>query len=64
MSITPLVSRSYDRKTRFDMFEEALEVTKRLLESDTPVTLEGKYFPLHDAILLPRPQRSRRPDAC
>lgn len=38
------------------MFEEGLEVTTRLLRSDTPVSFQGKYFSL-DAILLPRPKR-------
>src|SRR5690606_20654406 len=47
----------YDRKTRFEMLEDALEMTKQLLESDTPVTYQGKHFSLDEAILLPRPQR-------
>lgn len=51
----------YDRKTRFNRFEEALEVTTRLLHDDKHVTLDGKYFPLRDAILLPRPQRPGGP---
>jgi alkanesulfonate monooxygenase SsuD/methylene tetrahydromethanopterin reductase-like flavin-dependent oxidoreductase (luciferase family) len=47
-----------DLKSRFERFEESLEVTSCLLKSDQPVTFEGKYFQLHDATLLPRPQRS------
>jgi alkanesulfonate monooxygenase SsuD/methylene tetrahydromethanopterin reductase-like flavin-dependent oxidoreductase (luciferase family) len=40
---------------RFDRFEEGLEVITRLLNSDIPVTFEGKYFQLRGATLLPRP---------
>jgi alkanesulfonate monooxygenase SsuD/methylene tetrahydromethanopterin reductase-like flavin-dependent oxidoreductase (luciferase family) len=47
----------YDFPTRYDMLEEALEVTTRLLRSDEPVSYQGKYFTLDDAILLPRPKR-------
>ncbi len=51
----------YDKATRFEMFEDALEVTTKLLKSDTPVSYSGKHFSLDDAILLPRPQRSGGP---
>lgn len=51
----------YDKPTRFEMFEDALEVTTRLLKSDTPVSYSGKHFSLQDAILLPRPQRPNGP---
>lgn len=44
----------YDFKTRFERFEEALEMTKRLWESAEPVTFQGKHFSLNEAILLPR----------
>jgi F420-dependent oxidoreductase-like protein len=47
----------YDRPTRFDMLEEALEVTTNLLRSDEPVSYQGKHFSLDGAILLPRPKR-------
>lgn len=47
----------YDFPTRFAMFSEALEVTSRLLGSDSPSHYNGKYFSLEDAILLPRPKR-------
>lgn len=47
----------HDFPTRYAMFEEGLEVTTRLLRSDTPVSFQGKYFSLDDAILLPRPKR-------
>lgn len=46
---------------RFDRFHEGLEVVTRLLQSDDPVTFEGQYYQLHDAILLPRPQRPGGP---
>lgn len=47
----------YDKTRRFEMLTDALEVTKLLLESDTPVSYGGEHYPLQDAILLPRPQR-------
>lgn len=43
-----------DVRTRFDRFEEGLEVITRLTRSDEPVTFEGKFLHLHDARLLPR----------
>jgi alkanesulfonate monooxygenase SsuD/methylene tetrahydromethanopterin reductase-like flavin-dependent oxidoreductase (luciferase family) len=46
---------------RFDRFEEGLEVVTRLLKSNDPVFFEGKYFSLHEALLLPRPQRTNGP---
>jgi F420-dependent oxidoreductase-like protein len=46
---------------RFDRFEEGLEVITRLFTSNEPVTFEGQYFQLHDAILLPRPGRPGGP---
>ena len=50
-----------DTKERFIRFEEGLEVVTRLLNSDDPVTFEGKYYQLHGATLLPRPQRPGGP---
>lgn len=46
---------------RMDRFEEGLEVITRLLHSDEPVSFAGNYYELHDAILLPRPQRPGGP---
>jgi len=46
-----------DLKSRFNRFEEGLEVITRLLKSDRPVTFEGKYYQLREATLLPRPVR-------
>jgi F420-dependent oxidoreductase-like protein len=50
-----------DLKSRFDRFEEGLEIITRLLKSDQPVTFDGKYFQLCEATLLPRPQRDSGP---
>ena len=46
---------------RFDRFGEGLEVVARLLQSDDPVTFAGRYYQLHAATLLPRPQRRGGP---
>ena len=51
-----------DIPTRMARFEEGLEVITRLLNSDEPVTYEGKFFQLREALLLPRPQRPRGPE--
>lgn len=51
----------YDRKTRFEMLHDALEITAHLFNSDEPLTYEGVHFSLHDAVLLPRPQRAGGP---
>ncbi|HUP27947.1 MAG TPA: TIGR03560 family F420-dependent LLM class oxidoreductase [Chloroflexia bacterium] len=48
-------------KERMDRFEEGVEVVTKLLNSDEPVTFEGSYFQLREAILLPRPQRKGGP---
>jgi F420-dependent oxidoreductase-like protein len=46
---------------RFDRFEEGLEVITRLLKNDAPISFEGKYYQLREAVLLPRPQRKNGP---
>lgn len=48
-------------RERFVRFEEGLQVIARLLKSDGPVSFEGDYYRLNDAILLPRPQRPGGP---
>jgi F420-dependent oxidoreductase-like protein len=48
-------------KARFDRFEEGMHVVTRLLQSDEPVTFDGKYYQLRGATLLPRPQRKGGP---
>lgn len=50
-----------DMKSRFNRFEEGLEVITRLLKSDEAVTFKGKYFQLRGAILLPRPSHPGGP---
>lgn len=50
-----------DIPTRMARYQEGIEVITQLLKSDEPVTFEGKYFQLREAILLPRPQRPGGP---
>ena len=50
-----------DPKARYNRFEEGLEVVTRLLQSDEPMTFEGKYYQVYGATLLPRPQRKGGP---
>jgi alkanesulfonate monooxygenase SsuD/methylene tetrahydromethanopterin reductase-like flavin-dependent oxidoreductase (luciferase family) len=50
-----------DLNDRFIRFEEGVRVVKLLLQSDDPVALDGKYFHLEDAVLLPRPARKGGP---
>ncbi len=50
-----------ETRPRMARFEESLEVITRLLRSDTPVSFDGQYYHLRDAVLLPRPQRSGGP---
>ena len=42
-----------DTDLRFARFEEGLEVVTRLLRNDEPVSFEGEFYRLHDAMLLP-----------
>ena len=50
-----------DAKPRFDRLEEGLQVITGLLNSDTPLSFDGKYYQLHEATLLPRPLRPGGP---
>ncbi len=50
-----------DIKPRFERFEEGLEVIIGLLNSDAPISLDGEYFQLREATLLPRPHRPGGP---
>jgi F420-dependent oxidoreductase-like protein len=50
-----------DVPTRMARLEEGLEVITRLLRSDEPVSYEGRFYQLHGATLLPRPQRPGGP---
>lgn len=46
---------------RFDRFEEGVAVIDRLLRSNNPVSFDGDYYELDDALLLPRPERTSGP---
>ena len=46
-----------DTDLRFARFEEGLEVVTRLLRNDEPVSFEGEFYRLYDAMLLPRSPR-------
>jgi F420-dependent oxidoreductase-like protein len=48
-------------QSRFDRFEEGVQVITQLLRSDEPVSFNGHFYQLHDAPLLPRPQKQGRP---
>ena len=50
-----------DVSKRFARFQEALEIVTRLLRSAEPVSFTGQYYQLHEAILLPKPQRQGGP---
>lgn len=50
-----------DIPTRMARLEEGLEVITRLLNSDGPVTFDGRFYQLREATLLPRPQRPGGP---
>jgi alkanesulfonate monooxygenase SsuD/methylene tetrahydromethanopterin reductase-like flavin-dependent oxidoreductase (luciferase family) len=46
---------------RFARFEEGLEVVTRLLQSDGPVSFDGEFYRLRDAVLMPRSPRPGGP---
>ncbi|MDX1613932.1 MAG: LLM class F420-dependent oxidoreductase [Candidatus Promineifilaceae bacterium] len=50
-----------DLEGRFRRFEEGLQVVRALLQSDDPVSFDGEFYELRDAVLLPRPQREGGP---
>jgi F420-dependent oxidoreductase-like protein len=50
-----------ERGPRFVRYREGVEVISRLLQSDQPVSFEGQFFQLRDALLLPRPKRKSGP---
>jgi F420-dependent oxidoreductase-like protein len=47
--------------TRIARLGEGLEVIRRLLNSEGPVTYEGRFYQLREAALRPRPQRPGGP---
>jgi F420-dependent oxidoreductase-like protein len=50
-----------DMTTRMARFAEGLEVATRLLQSNEPVSYDGRFYQLREAILHPRPQRQGGP---
>ena len=46
-----------DTNQRFARFQEGLEVVSRLLRSEEPVSFEGEFYSLRDALILPRSPR-------
>ncbi len=50
-----------DTNQRFARFEEGLEVVSRLLRSEEPVSFDGKFYRLRDALILPRSPRPGGP---
>ena len=48
-------------RERFARFEESLTVIVRLLQADEPVSFDGKFYQLREAMLLPRPTRPGGP---
>jgi F420-dependent oxidoreductase-like protein len=50
-----------DTDRRFARFEEGLEVVTRLLQSDEPVSFDGEFYWLRDAVLMPRSPRPGGP---
>lgn len=46
-----------DTDSRFERFEEGLEVVTRLLRSEKPVSFDGEFYNLRDAEILPRSPR-------
>jgi F420-dependent oxidoreductase-like protein len=46
---------------RLDRLEEGLEVITRLLRSNEPVSFDGRFFHLREALMLPRPRRPGGP---
>lgn len=50
-----------EKRARFERFQEGLEVVTQLVCSDVPVTFEGRYYQVREAVLLPRPARPGGP---
>ncbi len=50
-----------DENSRFERFEEGLQIITHLLQKDEPLTFNGSYYELSDAVLLPRPKRPGGP---
>jgi F420-dependent oxidoreductase-like protein len=50
-----------DTDRRFVRFEEGLEVVTRLLRNEEPVSFDGEFYRLRDALLMPRSPRPGGP---
>jgi F420-dependent oxidoreductase-like protein len=50
-----------DTDRRFVRFEEGLEVVTRLLRNEVPVSFDGEFYRLRDAMLMPRSPRPGGP---
>jgi len=50
-----------DTNRRFARFEEGLEVVSRLLRNEEPVSFDGEFYRLRDAVLMPRSPRPGGP---
>ncbi len=50
-----------DIDRRFARFQEGLEVITRLLRNDEPVSFDGEFYRLRDAVLMPRSPRPGGP---
>ena len=46
-----------DTDSRFERFQEGLEVVTRLLRSERPVSFDGAYYNLREALIAPRSPR-------
>lgn len=46
---------------RLDRLEEGLQIISHLLQNEAPLDFDGTYYQLHEAVLLPRPQRPGGP---
>jgi len=45
-----------DVRQRMDRMEEGLKIVAHLLRTDEPLTFDGAYYRMNDAVLLPRPK--------
>jgi F420-dependent oxidoreductase-like protein len=50
-----------ETELRFARFEEALEIITLLLRNDEPVSFDGEFYRLRDAVLMPRSPRPGGP---
>lgn len=46
-----------DLRHRFQRFEEGVQIIEQLLMRDAPLTFDGEFYHIKDAVLLPRSQR-------